>query len=53
VIKIPVVYREVTESDESGVQIVKQIGEPQTPIPSNAARVECDGEFYTVYEQAD
>lgn len=52
-ITIRVIYKEVVDTDETGGQVVKQIGEPETPVPSNAVRVECDGVFYTVYEPGD
>lgn len=52
-IKIKVVYKDVIDTDENGAQVAGRIGAPETPTPSNAVRVECDGAFYTVYEAAD
>lgn len=52
-IKIRCLYKQAVDIDDNGAQIVTQIVEPETLIPSNAVKVECDGEFYTVHEQAD
>ncbi|MBI5599654.1 MAG: hypothetical protein HY890_07960 [Deltaproteobacteria bacterium] len=52
-IKIRVIEKETTTTDEAGNIIPGTMLMPETPIPSNCKRVECDGQFYTVYEEGD
>ena len=52
-IKIRAIITRCADIDETGAPVVKDVIMPQTPIPANAVSVECDGQFYTVYEQGD
>ena len=52
-IKIKAIPQVVTEMDDAGQIVERVIYGPETPVPGNAVRIECDGEFYTVYEPGD
>lgn len=52
-IRINAIVIDCIEIDEIGAEISRQVTVPQTPIPANAVRTECDGVIYTVYEPGD
>jgi len=53
-IKIPVVRSVVSTLDnETGLFVDTDSISPAVPFPKTMIRVECDGEFYTVFEEGD
>ena len=52
-IRIKAIPQVITEMDDVGQIAERVIFGPETPIPGNAVRIECDGEFYTVWESGD
>ena len=53
-IKIPAIHSIVPVLDnETGLFVDTDSISPAVPFPITMIRVECDGEFYTVFEEGD